>query len=148
MLLHNCTPLEQNSWQPLPNMLDSRFRFVPVEFAGFVYLNGGWCNTCEVFELRTERFSQLKLKLEDPHDCFTAVSIDRMEVFTFGKVYVNIWSKKRLCEIKRPILTSESTRVLRCLRIRQCLYTVQDWGVCVYDLNDNYKVKHIKNCIE
>lgn len=148
MILHNRTALEQNRWQPLPNMLDSRFRFVPVEFAGSVYLNGGWCNTCEVFELRTERFSMLKLKLGDHHDCFTAVSIKRMEVFTFGKVYVNIWSRKRLCELKRPILGSESTRVLSCLRVKQRLYTVQDWGVYVYDLDDGYKVKRIEDRIE
>lgn len=47
LVLRSCTALEQNTWQPLPDMLDSRFRFVPVEFAGSVYLNGGWCNTCE-----------------------------------------------------------------------------------------------------
>lgn len=146
MILHNCLALEQNSWQPLPNMLDSRFRFVPVEFAGMVYLNGGWCNTCEVFDLRTEQFSQLKLKLEDHHDCFTAVSANQMEVFTFGKVY--IWSSKRLSKFKRPILASESTRVVRCLRIKQLLYTVQDWHVYVYDLDNDYKAIGIKDRIE
>ena len=73
LVLQSCTALEQTAWQPLPDMLDSRFRFVPVEFAGSVYLNGGWCSTCEVFEIRSETFSRLSIRLRSHYDCFSAV---------------------------------------------------------------------------
>lgn len=145
LMLRSGIALDGNQWQPLPDMLDSRFRFVPVEFAGSVYLNGGWCNTCEVFEIRSESFSRLSLRLESHYDCFSAVSVDHMEVFTLKGIAVYKWLDQNCKMVHRRPLASEGTRVLGCLRVKQRLYTVLDWNVFEYLLNRSYKAIPIKN---
>lgn len=148
LVLRSCTALEQNTWQPLPDMLDSRFRFVPVEFAGSVYLNGGWCNTCEVFEIRSECFSRLSLNLANHYDCFSAVSAEQMEVFTLKGIAVYKWLDKDCTIVERRPLASEGTRVLGCLRVKQRLYTVLDWRVYEYRLDNNYEAIIVKKQAE